>query len=213
MAKKKPATPSPTTTDGFKGRRGHVSLAREEYDALIGREEDIAVMTAENAKLTNRLIDQAQTLDAQAKHLSNFELKVMHLERINGLQSVIIDTLKDQAKTLGLVELSEFWKQWTIHTSNVIDQRKVTREEVTKFEPDLFRSWRNWVNDYGKADRTLSLAGTRAAHEAAQPQTQAMLQTHIIARQHEQIVKLAARAQLLEAEVEALKKNAEPKKP
>jgi hypothetical protein len=209
MAKKKPSIATPTTTDGFNGRNGHVSLARVEYDALIGREETISMVTAENAKLTNRTFDLAQTLDVQAKHLTNFELKVMHLERINALQGVYIDLLKDKDKVLGVQELSEFWKQWIVHTSNAVDNRKVAREEVAKVEPDLFRSWRNWVNDYGKADRSFSLSGTRAERDANQPQTQAMMQTHIIARQREELAKLAAKVQQLEAEVEQHKKSTE----
>lgn len=209
MAKKKTTTPTPTTTDGFNGRNGHVSLARVEYDALIGREETIMMAQAENAKLTNRTIDLAQTLDHQAKHLTNFELKVMHLERVSGLQGVFIDLLKDKEKVATLEELSEFWRRWIIHTSKDIDARKVTREEVAKFEPDLFKMWRNWINDHGKADRGLNWAGSRA--DSQQPLTQAMMQTHMIARQREENVKLMARIQLLESEVETLKNKGEAK--
>lgn len=197
------------SNNGPSFHNGHVSLAREEYDAYRALDEKVSEQAIEMAKLQTRNIEQATTMDTQGKHLTNFELKVMHLERINSLQGVLLDLLKDKDKVLGLAELSEFWRQWTIHTSTAVDARKVTREEVAKIEPDLFRSWRNWVNDYGKADRTFSLSGTRAEREANQPQTQAMMQTHIIARQREELAKLAAKVQKLEAEVEASKKPAE----
>lgn len=200
-------------TNGSNGgpsfHNGHVSLAREEYDAYRALDEKVSEQAIEMAKLQTRNIEQAATMDTQGKHLTNFELKVMHLERINALQGVLLDLLKDKDKVLGLAELSEFWRQWIINTSTAVDARKVTREEVAKIEPDLFRSWRNWVNDYGKADRTFSLSGTRAERDANQPQTQAMMQTHIIARQREELAKLAAKVQKLEAEVEASKKATE----
>jgi polyhydroxyalkanoate synthesis regulator phasin len=204
MAAKKPGIPTPTTTNGFNGRNGHVSLAREEYEALAAREEMISVMTVENAKLQTCNLDITQTLEVQVKHLSNFELKVRHLERITALQEALINSFKDKEKLAGLAELSEFWRQWTITTSNTIDSRKVDRAEVVKFEPDLFKMWRNWVNDSGKADRSLNSAGTRTE---AQPQMQSMMQTHMLARKHEENAKLATRVQQLEAELEALKKE------
>lgn len=204
MAAKKTNIPQPTTTNGFGGRNGHVSLARVEYDALVGREEVISELTAENAKLQARNIDLTQTIDMQAKHMSTFELKVMHLERITGLQSALIDIFKDKEKSLGIAELSDFWKQWQVATSNGIDSNKLDRKEVAKFEPDLFKMWRNWVNDYGKQGRTLNFAGTRAEIEAAQPETQAMLQTHMLALKNAENAKLRARVSQLEAELGAL---------
>jgi hypothetical protein len=203
MAKK--PIPAPTTINGFNGRNGHVSLAREEYEAFVAREEVISTVTAENAKLVNHNLDLTQTCDAQVKHLSNFELKIMHLERINGLQSVLIDLLKDKVKVASLEDLSEFWRQWTIHTSKDIDSRKVVRDEVAKFEPNLFKTWRNWTNDSGGADRSLSWAGTRAEREAQQPNTPGEMHAHTIRRLREENVKLMARTQQLESEIEALK--------
>lgn len=195
-----------TATNGRNGHsfhNGHVSLAREEYDAFMSREEQFGVLTADHAKVVNRNIEMVQTMNAQAQHLSNFELKVTHLERINALQGAILDAIKDPEKVASLEELSEFWKQWTVHTSNAVDARKLSREEVAKFEPDLFKTWRNWVNDRGRNDRTLSFAGSRAEREAALPATQAELQEHTIRRQREENHKLAQRVQQLEAELAA----------
>ena len=187
------------------GHNGHVSLAREEYDALMSREEQFSVLTAENAKLQTQRLEIAQTVDAQAKHLSGFELKTMHLERINALQKVIVDMLNDKGKVASLEDLSEFWRQWIIHTSNAVDAKKLTREDVLKFEPELFKTWRNWVNDSGKPDRTLNFGGSRTERDASQPRTQVELQEHTIRRQREENYKLANRVLQLESEIEALK--------
>jgi len=204
MAVKKSKIPTPTTTNDFNGRKGHVSLAREEYEALASREEAVIGLTTENAKLRSQAIEMATTLDAQAKHLSTYDLKVAALERVDALQSALIAAFKDKEKTLGLTELSEFWRQWTVAVSNAADTRKLEREEILKFEPDLFRMWRNWVNDSGKTTRTLSFAGSRGEIEAAAPRTQVLMQTHLLARKNEENAKLQTRIAQLEAELGAL---------
>lgn len=184
-----------TKTNG----NGHVSLAREEYDAFQALDERCSLMTVENTKLRARNIDQAETLDAQVKHLAAFDMKVAHLERITSLQAAFIELLTTREKVSGLQDLSEFWKKWSVHTSNEVDGRRLTKEEVAKFEPDLFKSWRNWINDSGKIERGLSLAGS------VEIKSQAMMQTHLLARKHAENVALAARVQKLEAELEAAK--------
>jgi hypothetical protein len=202
-ATKKPTIP--TTTNG-NGRNGHVSLAREEYDALTGREELLSELQNTNAKMQLRNIDLASTVDAQAKQLSLYELQVSNLERIDGLQRALIDSLKDSEKAAGIAELSEFWRQWTIATSNAVDTRKVEREEIAKFEPDLFKMWRNWINDAGKRGRTLNFAGTRSEVEATMPETQTMMQAHLLAHRNAENAKLRDRVKQLEAELGALAK-------
>lgn len=207
------------TTNGTNGRtngnghavhNGHVSLAREEYDAYRALDERVSEQAIENAKLANRNAEISSTMSMQAQHLSGMELKIMHLERVTSLQGVLIDSLKNKDKILGLAELSEFWRQWTIFVANQIDAGKLARPEAEKFEPDLFKMWRNWVNDYGKQNRGLSIAGTRAEYEASVPQTQTMMQAHLIARQREEIAVLAAKVQQLETELGPLQAAAKP---
>ena len=204
-AAKKSKIPTPMTIDGFNGRPGHVSLAREEYDAFAAREEVITDLTAANTNMQARAIEMRQLIDAQVKILSSYELKARHLERIIGLQAAFIDSLKDKEKTLGLSELSEFWKRWLVATSNEVDARKVDRTEVEKFEPNLFKMWRNWVNDHDKVGRGLNFAGTRAEVESAAPKVQQETQAHMIRRLNEENAKLAARVVQLEAEIGPLK--------
>lgn len=199
-----PKKSTPTTTNGFNGRNGHVSLAREEYEALAAREETVIGLTAANAKLHTQNLDMATTLDAQAKHLALNEQRIANLERIDGIQNALIASFKDKEKTLGLIELSEFWRQWVVATSNAVDTRKLERDELQKFEPDLFKMWRNWINNSGKNDRSLGFAGSRSEIEAAAPKTQVMLQAHLLARKNEENAKLTSRIRQLEAELGAL---------
>lgn len=192
-------------TNGKTAHNGHVSLAREEYEAFQALEDKLTTQAVESAKLLNRNLDLVQTVDTQVKHLANYELKVMHLERIAGLQGVLIDLLKDKEKVISLQDLSEFWRRWQIVTLNGIDDRRVDRVEVSKFEPDLFKMWRNWVNDYGKSARDLNFAGTRTEIDATSPQNQEMLKTHMLARSREENAKLMGRIQQLESELDDAK--------
>lgn len=203
-------TTKKTTNGSSNGRNGHVSLAREEYDAFMALEEKFSTQATESARLINRNVDLTQICDAQGKHLSHYELKTTYLERTIGLQREFIELLKDKVKVTSIEELSEFWHQWQVHTHKGVEARKLTREEVVAFEPDLFKMWRNWVNDQGKVGRGLNFAGTRAERLAAEPPTQALMQTHMLARQREENAKLLARVQQLEFEIETLKKEKQP---
>lgn len=133
------------------------------------------------------------------------DLKVSHLERITELQKLFIDQLRDGTKVAAMEDLSAFWHLWQVHTNKAVDARNVTRPEVDKYEPDVFRSWRNWVNDAGKKDRMFNEAGSHAERDASMPNTAKEMQEHIIVRLRQDNAKLASRLAQLEAEMEAVK--------
>lgn len=202
MATKKAATNGTTS-----GQNGHVSLAREEYSAFLAREESYQQLVADHARTKSINADLTMTLDAQARHLAMRDLTVTHLERLTSLQQLFLDALRDGAKIESFVDLSEFWRQWQLHTHKGVDAKKFTREEAEKFEPDIFKTWRNWVNDAGRRDRTFSEAGSRAERDAANPGTARELQEHIIVRLRQDNAKLANRVLALEAEMETFKSD------
>lgn len=185
---------------------GHVSLAREEYDALTAREESYTEAVVANAKLTNQLNDAIHTCNEQTRRMAEMLLTVEHLKRINSLQEVFIEMIRyDHPGLASIQDLSNFWRQWTITTSNQMKSDKLSSEEVAKFEPDLFRTWRNWVNAAGKMDRTLSEAGrmTRAEYEKAalidHPEERAM---RLLVEEN---ARFRARQAQLELEIESLR--------
>lgn len=204
-----------SVSNGHNKHNGHVSLAREEYDAFVAREESYVELITKNAKTTNQLHDVAQLCDSQAKRMVESDLKITHLERVNATQATFIDMLRaDAPMVASLGDLSEFWRQWTIHTHKAIEARKATNEEVAKFEPDLFRTWRNWVNDAGKTDRVLGMAGsqmTRGEYEATMPHNAREWQEHTIRRLREDNAKLSQQMRKLEDEIDKHKNAATAK--
>jgi hypothetical protein len=209
--------PKKTTTNGHNNHNGHVSLAREEYDAFVAREESYTEAIAENAKNVHKLSLTSELIGMQAKRMSETDLKITYLERVNAMQATFIDMLRaDAPLVLQLHELSEFWRQWLLQTQKAIDARKTTVAEVENFEPDLFKTWRNWVNDYGKTDRVLGVAGTRmtrAEYDSAMPKNAREWQEHTIRRLRDDNAKLIQRAEKLEAEIESHKNPAKNEGP
>ena len=195
------------TKNGTNGHNGRISLAREEYEAFKARDESYEILTAQNAKTVIRASDLAQVCDAQAKRMSEFELRSSHQERIIALQNTLIDNLRDEKKILDLKELSDFWQQWKVFTLNEVEKKKTTTAEVAKFEPNLFRMWQSWVNDSGKGNRTLTMSGSRTDIENAEPKSQAMMQTHLLALQREENAKLTKRIAELEAQLGPLQEK------
>lgn len=183
-----------------------VLVDREEHAALLALKEADELRVVDDAKVSNRVHDLVVTCGAQARRLAEVDLVVQHQERVNGLQRVLLDTLRSDHPRLASVEdLSEFWKQWTIATGALVERQPQQREAVAKLEPDLFRSWSLWVRDSGRASRSFSAAGTRAEVDAARPATQGELQVRIADQQRAAIAALAARVRELEGEVEACK--------
>ena len=201
MATKKAAN----GTNGTSSGGGHVSLAREEYLAFQAREESYQqlVVDHERTKATNR--DLADTLDAQGRQLSMRDLTITHLERLAALQQMFLDKVRSGTEIATLEDLTEFWRRWLLAVRKGTDEKKFSHGEVEKYEPDLFRSWRNWVNDASKADRTFNEAGSRAERDASIPGTAKEMQEHIIVRMRQDNAKLANRVLQLEAEMEAFK--------
>ncbi len=195
--------------NGVSKHNGHVSLSREEYDALMAREESFVEAVASNAKNVNRLNDVVAVCDAQARRLSESMMTIAHLERANGLQQVLVDALRDDAGVASLADLTKFWQQWSAAAENAAKVDSQQRDEVSRFEPDIFRSWRLWVRvrDAGRISRSVSVAGSREAVEAAAPKTQAELQEQITAQLRVKNAHLVAQVSRLEAEVDAYKKR------
>ena len=145
---------------------GHVSLAREEYDALVQlRDETNVELVHDVAAARNRAHDLVQTCNAQAKRMAEQDLMIANLERVTGLQRTLLDLLRGGTSVASLEDLSEFWRRWQVCVGNAVSERKLAREEAAKFEPDLFRTWRNWVLGAGKADRTLAASGSVTTRE------------------------------------------------
>lgn len=200
------ATKKATTAKSHPERVDHVSLARAEYEAFLAREESYQEMLAAQEKTKQINASLTETCDAQARRLTAGAAKTANLERITQLQQVLLIIIRDGTKTASMEDLSEFWRQWLAHTHKGVDAKKFSREDVEKYEPDLFRSWRNWVNDAGKKDRSFSESGSRAAV----PGTAKEMQEHIIAHLRQEVAASADRIIWLEAEIEALKKEKRP---
>lgn len=188
---------------------GRVSVDRLEYVALKDLQNLHEGCAIERAKVTNRNHDLLVTCNAQAKRLTEADLAMQHLERINGLQRVYIEMLRgDHPKVASLEDLSTFWRHWSTTTENHLNQHPQQRDEVSKLEPDLFRSWKIWVRDSHKTRRTFAVAGTtRAEVEALNSIPQESLQDHIIANLSDKTTALTSRVRELEAEIDAYKKN------
>lgn len=204
MATKKSAT---------NGQNGHVSLAREEYGAFLAREESYQQLFVEHekTKVINR--DFVMMCDMQARNLAVRDQRITHLERLTSLQQLFLDMVRDGTKVTSVEDLSEFWRQWQVHVRKGVDAKKLAPAEVEKYEPDLFRSWRNWVNDAGKMDRVFSEAGSRAEVDQAMSGMGSAkeMQEHTIVRLRQENAKLANRLLKLEAEIESFKsKGATP---
>jgi hypothetical protein len=184
-----------------------VTVDREEYSALRALKDRYEDSVIKDAKSANRNHDLLVTCDAQAKRLAEIDLILQHQDRVIGLQRVFIDMLRgNHPQIAALEDLSMFWRQWFITSENHLKNNPQQRTEAAKLEPDLFRSWKLWVRDADRGNRSFSVAGTREEINAEQQLiSQDTLQEHVLdqARAHERM--LAARVRELEAEVEAYK--------
>jgi hypothetical protein len=179
---------------------GHVSLAREEYAAFVAREETFGQVIDENARLKVINAGLNHTQNTQAQRMTEMQLKLAHLERIGELQLKLIEQLQgDAPKADAFQDMLAFWHLWQVHTKKALDARKTTEVEVAKYEPDLFRTWRNWVKDAGRVDRMFSEAGSRSEREALMPKNAHEMQEHVIVRLRQDNAKLAARIAQLES--------------
>lgn len=190
-----------------------VLVDREEYAALRALQEEHGIKVVENDRIQARIHDLTTTCSTQARRLAEVALTVEHLERVNGIQRVLIDLLRaDHPAVASLEDLSTFWRSWFLTTEAAASRDPSKREEISKLEPDLFRSWRVWVRDAGRHSRTFAVAGTtRAEVEAHNAIPQATLQEHVLEQQRAQNASLAARVRELEAEVEAYRGAAKGK--
>ncbi|HEY8924727.1 MAG TPA: hypothetical protein VIU64_10125 [Polyangia bacterium] len=198
--------------EGVKMRDG-VWVSREEFDALMSLKEANADSVVRDAEAANRNHDLLATCNAQARRLVEVDLAIVNYERITALQRAYIDLLRDDHPRVGSMEdLSEFWRQWTLCTNNLVQSQPQQRAVVAEMTPDLFRSWALWVRDSGRLNRSFSVAGTRAEIEAKQPATADDVQDGVIARLRDSNAMLAARVKELEGEVEAYRR-AKDKRP
>lgn len=186
-----------------------VLVDREEYAALLSLRESAELRLVEDERVKGRIHDLNTTCTAQARRLAEADLAAQHLERVAALQHIFIDLLRaDYPAVASLEDLSTFWRNWLLTTENLIARDPKQRAEVDKMEPDLFRSWRIWVRDAGRASRTFAVAGTTRAEVDGDrlALSQATLQDHIIEQQRAQTAALAARIKELEGEVEAYRR-------
>lgn len=189
----------------------HVSLSRAEYDAFIAGQENYQKLVAQHEQTRLLNAEMATTIDMQAQRLSLVGSSVKHLERVTNLQSLYIDLLRDGTKVAPMEEMSEFWRQWIIHTNKPENAREGVREAVAKYEPDLFRKWREWVNNEGRGEHVFGNGTTRAEYEASQPRGPQEMQALMVARLRSDNAKKETRIAQLEAEIAALKTSKEKK--
>lgn len=182
----------------------HVWIDKAEYAALRAFQETTGGRLVEEEKIRFQIHELSATCSVQARRLTEVELTTQHLERMVGLQRALIEYLRSGSQVAALEDLSLFWRSWIATTERDPSQRS----EVNRIEPDLFKSWRLWVRDAGRASRTMSVAGTTRAEveERTQP-SQAALQDHIIDQQRQTNAVLVTRISELEAEVEAYRKG------
>jgi len=113
----------------------------------------------------------------------------------------------DHPAVARLEDLSEFWRRWIATAENQAKQGPQQRDEVARLEPDLFKSWRLWARDVGKASRSFAVAGTRVEVEARQPASPTAVQDNVAAQLRDQMAALVTRLQELEGEVNAYKNS------
>lgn len=190
-----------------------VLVDREEYAALLSLKESAEMRLVDDERVKGRIHDLSATCSAQARRLAESDLTSQHLERVVALQRIFIDLLRaDHPAVASLEDLSTFWRSWFLTTESLVARDPKQRAEVDRLEPDLFRSWRIWVRDAGRASRTFAVAGTtRTDVEALNSMPQAALQDHILENQRVQNASLVARVRELEAEVEAYRGAAKGK--
>lgn len=194
--------------NGVNGSNGHVSLSREEYAALMAREEAYESQLGNVSALRERAHDQSTLITSQAARMNEQDIRVAHLERIVATQRHLIDMMRaDHPAIASLEDLSEFWRQWTAHTENLAQKAPHARPEVQKYEPDIFKSWRLWVRDLGKTDRVFIAAGSRAEVDDSQPRTSKEMQEHMLRRLREENFKLSERARTAEDELAKLQEQ------
>jgi hypothetical protein len=172
---------------------GHVSLAREEYAAFTATVEDHQILLAEHEKTKHINRTLTDTLDLQAKSLSARDMKITHLERTVALQKELLDLVRDKTKVASLENLTEFWRQWQLSVHKNVDDKKTSHEEAQRFEPNLFKSWRNWLNN---SNKQLAEAGTFNGNWTGRE-----MQEHTIVRLRQENAALVTRLASLEAEV------------
>lgn len=198
-------------TNGSNGSNGHVSLAREEYAAFVAREEAYESLLGQQARSASRIDDQADIINAQVARMNEMGVQITQLQRLVGIQRVFIEHLRgDQPVVAALEEVSEFWRQWTVHTENLLLKNAQARSEVQKYEPDIFKAWRFWVRDAGKADRVIIDAGSRGEIDENTPRSSKEMQEHMLRRLREENYKLTQRVQAAEDELAKLQPKAEP---
>lgn len=187
--------------------KDHVSISREEFDALMALKEANADSVIASAQTTNRNHDLLTTCNAQARRLVEVDLTIQNYERTTTLQRIYIDLLREDHPRVGSMDdLSEFWRQWVHCTNSLVKAQPLSARAVAELTPDLFRSWSNWVRDSGRLNRSFAMVGTRAEVEGKQPASQAEVQDRIIDQLRSQTATQAARLHELEGEVEAYRK-------
>jgi|SRR5271154_5843855 len=178
---------------------GRVILSREEYDALQEAAEA-------HGRSAVQLRSLRETCNAQAKVLLEVDLRTTYLERVCGMQKVMLDMLRSDVPTIVSLEtLSAFWQRWSIEVGNA----KLPRDEVAAHEPDLFRRWRAHVLQAGKVDRSARSPAqrTRAEHEDAQPKTAAERTDDHVVRLREENRALEERLAKLTQEIDDYKRT------
>jgi hypothetical protein len=191
---------------------GHVSLTREEYNAFLSLEALNAGIVDQQRQTAIRNHDLNITCNAQARRLTEIDLIMQHYERVNGLQQTYIDMLHaGYPKVAALEDLSEFWRQWVISTENNMKERREQRETIAVLEPDLFRTWKVWVNNFN-TNRSISVSGTRKEVEAQQPATQVDLQNQIVKQLNDKNAQLASQVQELQDQIENMRKRNQGRK-
>lgn len=179
-----------------------VSVDRDEHRAHLALSDLHDDLLAKHARLAGAHKGLVELADAMTRRLAELDLVMQHHERVHALQRTLIDLLRGPGqKVASLEDLSEFWRQWTKSARQQPPERQA---EVARLEPDLFRTWRLWVDNGSR----WSVAGsvTRVQEEQAQAsRTQAVVQDDKwkeLAARARQLTDMAAS---IEAEIATLK--------
>jgi hypothetical protein len=163
-----------------------VTLAREEYDAFLAREEVITKALADKAKLTNQLADAAQLIDAQSTRMT------LMMTRCDRLEQLVTLRREHTAEHGYVVEVSVKHHVDPATGREKRDERMTTLASVVKALEAL--------PDVGKVSLfqgvgpisidTPDRADTREMHDEKMPITQQHYQSNMIRKLMEENAKL-----------------------
>jgi|SRR5882724_188299 len=198
---------APKKNKSTSGESNRVSISREEHETLLSLYDSIALAKGDSERAKLRFQDLSITCEAQARRLLELDSSARHLERIAGLQKVLIDLLRSEHKIASMEDLSEFWHRWVVCAENLVKANPDLRATIAQAQPELFRSWSLWLKEDGRAVHLPAAGDTRTEAEARVPASQDQVQDRAVDQLRSTNASQAARIRELEGEIEVYKKS------